>query len=173
MHEQVETFVRQLSNKYPDHFAGFALDAGSLDINGSNKKFFEATKYVGLDVGPGPNVDVVCPVHEYKPSRKFDVVISTEMIEHDRFWALSLDKMYELTRPGGLLIITCATDGRPEHGTERTSKEDSPHTTDWYRNLSPSDLTDIFSPVQFREYGLTVYQKPHADLHFYGIKAER
>jgi hypothetical protein len=33
-------------------------------------------------------------------------------------------------RPGGVLILTCATTGRHEHGTTRTSPAMSPSTND-------------------------------------------
>ena len=36
------------------------LDIGSLDVNGNNRcHFIEPREYVGVDVGPGANVDVV------------------------------------------------------------------------------------------------------------------
>jgi hypothetical protein len=42
------------------------LDVGSLDINGNNRYLFDNCEYTGLDIGEGPNVDIVMPIHEYK-----------------------------------------------------------------------------------------------------------
>ena len=61
---------------------------------------FAAREYVGLDWRPGPGVDVVSLVHEYKPGRHFDTVISTEMLEHDPHWRESVQRMIELVKPG-------------------------------------------------------------------------
>lgn len=57
------------------------LEVGSMDINGTIREFFRDT---GLDVTPGPRVDVVCGGQEYAaPDRSFDVVLSCEAMEHN------------------------------------------------------------------------------------------
>src|SRR4029078_13215138 len=43
-------------------------------------------------------------------------------------------------RPGGVLVLTCATTGRHEHGTTRTSPTMAPPANDHYRNLTPVDV---------------------------------
>ena len=37
------------------------------------------------------------------------------MLEHDPHWRESVQRMIELVKPGGTLIITCAAPGRGEH----------------------------------------------------------
>jgi hypothetical protein len=75
-----------------------------------------------------------------------------------------------MTKPGGLIIMSCATTGRAEHGTKRTSPQDAPFCGDYYRNLTEQDfveqfkLDNMFSTYQF---GIG-YQT--CDLYFYGIK---
>lgn len=69
--------------------------------------------------------------------------------------------------------MTCATIGRPEHGTERTTPGDSPLTIakgwTYYRNLISEDfesalaLSSMFSEFTFVTQG--------EDLYFYGLKA--
>jgi len=71
--------------------------------------------FTGIDIGPGLNVDIVCSAHEFTSDTLFDVVISTEMLEHNKYWHQSLRRMYDLLKPGGLLVITCAGYGRHEH----------------------------------------------------------
>ncbi len=67
------------------------LDVGALDLNGNNKILFEGCAYTGIDIGEGPNVDVVSVAHEYPaPSESFDVIISTECLEHDRHYPETL-----------------------------------------------------------------------------------
>jgi hypothetical protein len=78
--------------------------------------------------------------------------------------------MYDLTRHEGLVIFSCATTGRPEHGTTRTSPADAPFTNDYYRNLTAEDFEGAFDlSVVFSEYEFQTCQWP-ADLYFYGVK---
>jgi SAM-dependent methyltransferase len=147
------------------------LDVGSLDINGSNRDHFAApAEYIGLDLGPGPGVDLVCPVKEYKPGPVFDVVISTEALEHDKDWRESLAAMVAALKPGGLLILTCATTGRHEHGTRRTSPGASPYTPLYYGNRTAKDLAPLLQP-HMTVCEFSVNSKAH-DLYFWGFKKE-
>ena len=62
------------------------LDAGSLDINGSNRYLFTDCEYTGIDVGEGKNVDIVSTIHEFDAKDdSYDVIISTECFEHDMY----------------------------------------------------------------------------------------
>jgi len=62
--------------------------------------------------------------------------------------------------------MTCATTGRQEHGTRRTSPTDSPHTTDFYRNLTDDDFNAI--PEFGRMLGRFITSG--TDLYYFGIK---
>lgn len=59
-----------------------------------------------------------------------------------------MKNMYRMTKPGGLIAVTCATTGRLEHGTRRTASEFSPGTQfvglDYYRNLERIDFEREF-----------------------------
>lgn len=170
-HTQQQDFCRGVRLKYPERFVNArVLDIGSLDINGNNRFLFTNPDYTGLDLGEGPNVDIVCRGHEHSTSIPYDVTISTECFEHDEYWRQTLQNMYELTRPGGLMIYTCATTGRSEHGTRRTSPSDAPFVQDYYRNLSEEDMRQVLDPEEcFEEYAFQVQNSTH-DLYFYGIK---
>jgi hypothetical protein len=52
-----------------------------------------------------------------------------------------------MLKSNGLFIFTCATDGRAEHGTNRTSPADAPLLTgnwsDYYKNLTETDIMDV------------------------------
>ncbi len=140
MHESQVLFCRAVKSQFPDRFNNVSvIDFGSLDINGNNRYLFEDYEYVGVDLGEGKNVDVVCRAHEYE-GPQVDVVISTEMLEHDEFWAKSIQRAIDLLKPEGLLVLTCASTGRPEHGTTRTSPDDAPFTNEYYCNLSSGNI---------------------------------
>lgn len=93
---------------YPRTFTGDALEAGSLDVNGTVRPLFvNARKYVGVDWRPGPCVDVVSLVHEMPfEAESFDVVVSSSMLEHDPYWQKSLTKMVDVLKPDGVLMLT-------------------------------------------------------------------
>ena len=171
MHPEIQQWVLRVKKEYPEYFrAKKVFEVGSLDINGSIRGFFEECTYTGLDVGEGPGVDIVCPIHQYIKPGAFDVVISTEMLEHDKYWEQSLGAMYSNLKKGGILILTCAAPNRQEHGTTHTTPKDAPFTNDWYRNISIKDFSSILTPIMFTNYYLGYYRNMN-DLCFYGIKA--
>ena len=178
-HVEQRDFLENLKSKYPQFFKNLSvLECGSLNINGTVRDFFDNCEYLGIDLGEGNGVDLVVEAtHLYSaPPESFDVVISCEMLEHDMYYDLSLTHMCSLLKPGGMLIITCATHGRPEHGTEKTSPADAPllsSSNGWssyYKNLIESDFRD-YLPIDdiFTEYNFETNQKSF-DIYFYGIK---
>lgn len=157
MHTEQIEFCKQILIKYPYHFQNVkVLDVGSQDINGNNRYLFTNCNYLGLDIGPGKNVDIVSPIHIYyeylqepnslKKYSEFNTIISTEMLEHDKHWLKSIKAMYNLLAQGGLLLITAAGKNRAEHGTTRTTPEASPHTTDYYKNITIPMLQQALKP---------------------------
>ena len=75
MHQEVRDWLGELRRQYLEAFVcDSVLECGSYNVNGSVRGLFAAREYVGLDWRPGPGVDVVSLVHEYKPGRQFDTV---------------------------------------------------------------------------------------------------
>jgi SAM-dependent methyltransferase len=75
--------------------------------------------YVGSDLFPGPGVDVVCDAAkllEVFPAGGFDLVISTETLEHVRDWHEVVSSIQRLCAPGGTVVITTRSPGFPYHG---------------------------------------------------------
>src|SRR5262245_54404953 len=105
------------------------LDVGAYDLNGSARSVFSGCDYVGVDLCEGPGVDLVCSGHEISlPDRSFDITISCECFEHNPYWLETFRNMHRMTCDGGLVVITCASRGRLEHGTPRTDFSSSPGT---------------------------------------------
>ena len=171
-HPQQQEFFQWVARIKPSMFIDKrVLDIGSLDINGNTRYLFTGGTYTGIDIGPGANVDVVCRGHEYRSESPFDVVISGECFEHDEMYIQTLKNATRLLRSGGLFIFTCASTGRAEHGTKRTSPENAPFVGDYYKNLTASDIRaaidvdDIFEEYYFKQR----LEFPQ-DLYFWGIK---
>lgn len=97
---------------------GVVLEVGSMDVNESVRTVFpDSCGYIGIDFREGPRVDRVMNAHalEFFDS-SFDVVISTEMIEHDdEFW-ISIREMGRVLRSNGWLILTARGNGFMPHG---------------------------------------------------------
>ena len=169
-HQPQLDFVKSVKDKFPKYFKeAKVLEIGSLNINGTVRIFFEDCRYLGVDLAEGKDVDLVSKGHELKFSNNsFDTVISCECFEHDKHWILTFQRMYEMCN--GLIVFTCATEGRPEHGTSRTNKADSPFTDDYYCNLTEKDFRAVFDiDDMFKEYGFSVYRNT-CDLYFWGKK---
>ncbi|HXH23618.1 MAG TPA: class I SAM-dependent methyltransferase [Vicinamibacterales bacterium] len=98
------------------------LEVGSYDDNGSLRAVIEAwgpRRYVGVDIYYGPGVDVVCDAaavaQRFGPG-SFDLVVSTEMLEHVQDWRTVIRSMKAVLRPGGAVLITTRSNGYPYHG---------------------------------------------------------
>lgn len=174
-HPEQRNFMISVKKRFPDKFINTrVVDFGSLDLNGNNRYLFDRPKeYIGIDIGPGPNVDIVCRAHEYA-GEGFDVAISSEMLEHDEYWEKSIQSMINCVKPGGIVVFSCATTGRPEHGTRRTTPQDSPFTSqldnDYYKNLTEDDIKYKVAMNQFSSYEFQSRDTWPQDLYFWGVK---
>lgn len=92
------------------------LDVGAMNVNGSLRSLApEGTDYVGLDLEPGPGVDVVLEGTGYPfEADSFDACVSVSCFEHDAaFWDTFLE-MARVTRPGGFIFLDVPSNG-PYH----------------------------------------------------------
>lgn len=175
-HRVQQDYIKSLRNKFRRHFIRKkVLEIGSLNINGTVRGFFRDCDFLGIDVGPGKDVDIICEGQEYDaPNNTFDTVISCECLEHNPYWLKTFINMHRMCKPGGLVIFTCATTGRPEHGTASHAPFASPLTIDkwdYYMNLTEANFTDsLFITDMFSEHEFSTVPRPYHDLQFYGVK---
>lgn len=173
------TWKDKLKSKFPQFFKSVkVLDIGSADINGTNKPWFENSIYLGLDVAPYSNVDIVAVAHEYvAPAWSFDVVCSTSELEHDKYWQETLKKMVDLLRPGGFMWFAAAHNNS-EHGTKEHGPLDSLTSEledDWatyYKNMSVEDIKSVFDLEEvFSDHEIGYSQENNElSIYFWGIK---
>lgn len=148
------------------------LEIGSLDINGTVRNKFADCDYVGVDLGEGAGVDVVARGEDLVyPDNSFCTVISAECFEHNQEWRRTFENAVRMCN--GLVVFSAATDGRAEHGTPRTTPEDSPFTSmlsDYYENVSPSEVLKFALDEWFVAWELLVNPKS-CDIYFWGLRA--
>jgi len=151
MNDPILSWVQRIKDEYPKLFwKNSVVEFGALDINGSARsKFDEPVKYIGVDTQTGKGVDVRSYCHEFKSDEQFDVVISTEMLEHDPYWDLSLNRMVELVKDGGSLIVTLAGPARHAHGQINYTPLDR-----YYRNISVSEIFRVISTCNFKNINM-------------------
>jgi hypothetical protein len=120
MHTSCLDFVARTLK--PEHVTGKrVLEVGSQDVNGSVRPLVTGmwpASYLGVDQAPGQGVDEVRNVDDleatYGPG-KFDLVITTEMLEHVRDWRAAVMNLKAMAAAGGLLLVTTRSVGFPYH----------------------------------------------------------
>lgn len=114
MHQSVMEWVSTVVAEH-DLADRRVLEVGSRDINGTVRPLFRG-EYVGVDMLPGPGVDMVVePGVLPFPQESFDAVVTTEMLEHDPFFWRTMQDMTRVLAPGGLLVLTTRGIGFPYH----------------------------------------------------------
>jgi hypothetical protein len=171
-HEEQRVFFESVKKRMPHFFNDVdVIEIGSLDINGSVRDFYNAKTYIGIDLSEGPGVDQVAEGQDVDfPDDCFDVAVSAECFEHNPYWLETFINMHRMAEK--FVIFTCASEGRPEHGTTRTTPDNSPFTLKWdyYRNLVEADFTsNLDLENMFEEYEFD-YNPSSCDLYFWGVK---
>jgi SAM-dependent methyltransferase len=146
MHYEAQDFLERVKKALPEHFKGRrVLEIGSYNVNGSARGVFEDCMYTGCDWRPGPGVDVVSFAHLLTfDDASFDVVVSTECLEHDVHWRETMDAMIRMLKPGGLLVVTVAAFDRKPHALDCAVNK-------YYHNLQPKDLEPYLDGVVLYE----------------------
>jgi len=133
MHGSVLRFLQECLS--PAEVAGKrVLEVGSYDVNGSPRSVIEPLgpkSYLGVDSSEGPGVDRAMNAElltAHLGCDAFDLVVSTELLEHVVDWRRIVSEMKKAVKPGGLLVLTTRSPGFPYHpypiDTWRYTKED-------------------------------------------------
>ena len=112
MHQPAMEEMTRIMDAWPYGTAN-VLDVGALDVNGNYRAMItqRGWTYTGLDICPGPNVDVVSEnPYEYPfGDGTFDIVMSGCTLEHVKaiwFW---MPELARLVRSGWMLAIITHT----------------------------------------------------------------
>lgn len=133
-------FVKQCASMCQWGASHSVLEVGSLDVNGSPRNVLKSVvgHYWGIDIQAGSGVDQICSVYDLAGTfapHGFDVVVSTEMLEHVEDWQLALLNMMLMLKPGGRLCLTTRSPGFEYH----------PYPLDCWR-FTIDNMKAIFGP---------------------------
>jgi len=178
-HYQQLKFVENFSKIFFQNKKITILEIGSWDVNGTLRSYFNNVEnYIGLDLEKGPGVDIVYDGEKFPLKEmwgKIDLSISCECFEHNPFYLKNFHQMINCTNSDGVVLFTCATIGRHEHGTTATNPDHSPASAkifDYYKNLKPSNFKTIIKKNLF--YKHKFYKNDVSkDLYFLGIKSKK
>ena len=128
------------------------LEVGSYNVNGSVRELFPFSEYFGIDVRPGRGVDHVADLAAMTDEQftnwsdaleLFDVVISTETLEHVADPSLLVERMRAMCAAGGVVVITAAGPKREPHsGLDGGALRPGEH----YRGISEAELREWLAP---------------------------
>lgn len=186
-HKEQIDFVLSVKAMFPQYFESVkALGIGTFNVCGTEKTFFEKSNFIGLDIGPGDGVDVICPAQDYDaPDNSFDTIISCECFEHNPFYKETIRNAVRMLKSNGMFLFTCATTGRAVHGTKTSDEVNKLKHQKWitmpnvfvetwdneyYKNLTEQDIRESLNfDSYFQKYQFSV-ENNHHDLYFWGIK---
>lgn len=122
------------------------IEIGSRFVNGTARWAIEQhnpKSYIGIDMFEGPNVDKVCSIedtfNQFEPE-SFDIVLSTELLEHIIDFRLAINAMKRLCRKNGIIVITTRSKGFGLHG----------YPYDFWR-YEKEDMDKLFSDFQINK----------------------
>lgn len=95
---------------------GKIVDLGAMNVNGSYRELFPGGDYVGVDLEPGPGVDVVLSDVYHLPfdDGSVDLVLSGQMLEHcGQFWRV-FSEIHRVLKPEGRAYLIAPSSG-PVH----------------------------------------------------------
>ena len=112
-----------IENTESDEFEGKrVIEVGSKYVNGSVRllieKFLKPKEYIGVDLEKGKFVDVVLDAEklvDHFGKESFDIVVSTELLEHVTDWRSVINNMKEILKKDGYIYITTRSKGFPYH----------------------------------------------------------
>lgn len=171
------------------------VDFGGADVNGTARNLFSPTvTWHGLDIDPGPGVDIVADARSWTGMPDLDpreitgegqvlcslvhadVILCTELLEHvaplpdDTVpgWYRVLETIGIVLKPGGFVFITCASTGRRPHGARG---EMDPPLGEFYENVDPGLFSRATSELGGWSAGKIHFNPNPGDLYAWMRKA--
>jgi hypothetical protein len=147
---------------------GRVLDLGGMNVNGTVWDLLpERSTVTVLDYRLGPGVDIVADARTWRAPDPYDVVISTELLEHvaplesvgGRMagWRLVVHTAFAALDLGGVFVGTCASNGRAAHAADGSGWISA---SEHYENVDPRDLRHALAEAGFGDVTVTYRAHP-------------
>lgn len=151
MRYQTREFVIKFLETHKDFVFKNVLDVGFANVEGKQdgtiKDLFKGKNYLGIDLNPIDNVNMVLDMHDIKKKLKkesSDIVCCFDTLEHDdKFW-VTIENMKWVLPLGGYLLIGVPSRYCPKHD----------HPKDYWRFMENGvetffdDMDDVYIEVQ-------------------------
>lgn len=178
MHPEAYEFIKEAVE--PWKYGVNVIEFGSRDINGTPRDAFtEPREYVGVDIEPGPGVEIVgdaADPHKWIGQLQgflnlyggFDVAICAEVFEHTPKWPQICQTAWSLLEDAGVFVTTCATDPRAPHsavdGFDLRPGE-------YYANVGRTTLAHTLEKIGFQIMDIKTH--PRGDLYASAVKLDK
>jgi cyclopropane fatty-acyl-phospholipid synthase-like methyltransferase len=91
----------------------------------------------------------VADAADWHATESFDAVVTTEVLEHASRWREVVQNAWHALGDGGVLLLTCATDPRPEHSAvDGWALREG----EWYANVPPREMIDVVHGLSPRRW---------------------
>jgi SAM-dependent methyltransferase len=114
MHDTALKICERFFAQYWKETYSVIVELGSYDVNGSLRKFQPSgSLWVGLDMEPGPSVDVCIKPGAPLPlrSESADVVLASSVFEHDEAFWQTFEELCRITVTGGFIYLSAPSNG--------------------------------------------------------------
>lgn len=151
MHPEAWQYVAEKSAAL--QLTGRVLEFGARFINfGSTRTLIPYSRWVGVDICDGADVDIVANAAtvDVEPGT-WDVVVSTELLEHTPEGEAIVANAWRHLKPGGWFVATMAGEGRKPHGA---AGEDRVPAGEHYANVTHVELERWLERAGFSTFSL-------------------
>lgn len=143
-----------------------AVEFGARDINGSIQPLFPNARWTGVDIAPGPRVDVVANAATYQHPTEADLVVCCEVFEHTPEWRSIIANAHRILASGGMAVFTCAGRNRPPHSAVDGG---GLRPDEYYANVHEDDMQQEMERVGFTDVRVEWIAHP-GDVRAFGRK---
>lgn len=138
MHQEAFDYIKCIQEEYRIGETPLnGLDIGGQLINMPVHHLFPKVSWTVLDIEDGVGVDIVADGTTWRSDTKYDLVLSTEVLEHLEDWRGIMTTCAEALETGGILILTCASVGRPPHSAHGVVPVPP---GEWYANVPVPEI---------------------------------
>jgi SAM-dependent methyltransferase len=141
MHIEAYRFLQEATEGL-DLTGALVLEIGSRNVNGTPRPLFDGCAlYLGIDPRAGSGVDHYVRAADYDGHQNFDYVVTAETMEHADPREI-VNCAWRALKPGGLFILTAATEGREVHSNDGVL---GMFEGEYYGNVSREQLEQLLA----------------------------